>query len=150
MDFLQLFDAASPTQCYRRTESVMPQQALALANSRLTLAASRRLARALSQEVDRKETAAATPQSPAPNPQPLFISAAFRQVLAREATPEELKACDEFLTSQTELFNTNRERLTVVAADATDIEKPSGEPTLRARENLVHALFNHHDFVTQR
>jgi hypothetical protein len=32
----------------------------------------------------------------------------------------------------------------------SDLEKPSGEPGLRARENLVHALFNHHDFVTQR
>ena len=36
MTFLQLFDAANPTECYRRHPSVMPQQALALANSSLS------------------------------------------------------------------------------------------------------------------
>ncbi|RIK84748.1 MAG: multidrug transporter [Planctomycetota bacterium] len=158
MDFLQLFDAAAPTQCYRRTESVMPQQALALANSRLTLAASRRLARELSRQLSRVELAADAnqavstnaPQSPVPSSQPRFIAAAFRHVLAREATPEEMQTCAEFLDAQTRLFAENRARLTAVAQTAGDLEKPSGEPELRARENLVHALLNHHDFVTQR
>ncbi len=33
MSFLDQFDAASPTECYERRESVIPQQALALHNS---------------------------------------------------------------------------------------------------------------------
>ena len=37
MEFLALFDAANVSECYRRSESVVPQQALALANSPLTL-----------------------------------------------------------------------------------------------------------------
>ena len=41
MEFLQIFDAAGVTECYRRKESILPQQALALANSDLSL---RRLA----------------------------------------------------------------------------------------------------------
>src|SRR6202035_6061022 len=35
--FLGVFDDASVRECYRRSESIVPQQALALANSKLTL-----------------------------------------------------------------------------------------------------------------
>ena len=45
MEFLQIFDAAGVTECYRRKESILPQQALALANSDLSLRQARRLAR---------------------------------------------------------------------------------------------------------
>ena len=48
MEFLQIFDAAGVTECYRRKESILPQQALALANSDLSLRQARRLARTLS------------------------------------------------------------------------------------------------------
>ena len=41
MSFLDQFDAASPTECYERRESVVPQQALALHNSALALNVSR-------------------------------------------------------------------------------------------------------------
>src|SRR5207249_1645452 len=41
MEFLLIFDAASVNECYRRAESVVPQQALAMANSSLVLAQSR-------------------------------------------------------------------------------------------------------------
>ena len=47
MEFLQIFDAAGVTECYRRKESILPQQALALANSELSLRMARRLARTL-------------------------------------------------------------------------------------------------------
>ena len=50
MEFLQIFDAAGVTECYRRKESILPQQALALANSDLSLRQARRLARTLSTE----------------------------------------------------------------------------------------------------
>ncbi len=42
--FLSTFDAADVLQCYRRDESVLPQQALALANSRVTLQMAAKLA----------------------------------------------------------------------------------------------------------
>src|SRR5205807_6084631 len=44
MEFLDLFDAANPCDAYRRTASVLPQQALALTNSELALRLSRVLA----------------------------------------------------------------------------------------------------------
>jgi len=43
--FLKLFDAPDPTDCYRRDESIVPQQALALANSKLSYTQARLLAR---------------------------------------------------------------------------------------------------------
>ena len=51
MEFLQIFDAAGVTECYRRKESILPQQALALANSELSLRMARRLAGILSDRV---------------------------------------------------------------------------------------------------
>ena len=40
--------------------------------------------------------------------------------------------------------------VTESATDPDDMTRPSAEPALRARENLVHVLMNHHDFVTIR
>lgn len=34
--FLKIFDSANPAECYQREESVVPHQALALANSELS------------------------------------------------------------------------------------------------------------------
>ena len=36
MEFLKVFDGANPVECYLRNESVVPQQALAMANSQLS------------------------------------------------------------------------------------------------------------------
>ena len=55
MTMLVLFDAASPNECYRRSESIVPQQALALTNSSLSLSQSRLLARKLWKEVSQNE-----------------------------------------------------------------------------------------------
>src|SRR5262249_35974368 len=67
MSFLDQFDAASPTECYERRESVIPQQALALHNSALALNASREIAKQLAKEKDT----------------PAFVTAAFERVLGR-------------------------------------------------------------------
>jgi hypothetical protein len=40
--------------------------------------------------------------------------------------------------------------LTGFAGAATADVPPSDDPALRARENLVHVLMNHNDFVTVR
>ena len=79
-----------------------------------------------------------------------FVTAAFEQVLARPATPKEIETSVEFLSEQVKFFEKNRSRLSIVAEDPGDVSKPSGDPALRARENLVHVLFNHNDFVTIR
>ena len=71
--FLGTFDNASVFDCYRRRESVTPQQALALANSRIP----RDCAGALE-----KQLASATGDQD-------FIAAAFRVILSRPATPAE-------------------------------------------------------------
>ena len=64
MEFLQIFDAAGVTECYRRKESILPQQALALANSELSLRMARRLARnALGPRSAPTRRASSTPHS---------------------------------------------------------------------------------------
>ena len=102
MEFLQIFDVASVTECYARKQAVLPQQALALVNSDFVLEQARRVAKELGGD---------------------FVRAAFERVLGRAPTAEESAACAEFLRGQ-------------------------GAP--RGRENLVHVLYNHHEFVTLR
>ena len=51
-----MFDSPNVTDCYRRSETVVPQQALAMVNSSLTLAQARRLAAAMAKELDTQPT----------------------------------------------------------------------------------------------
>ncbi|MCC9645325.1 PSD1 and planctomycete cytochrome C domain-containing protein [Rhodopirellula sp. JC740] len=133
---LVLFDAANPNDCYRRSESVVPQQALALANSDLALSASRTLARNLQAQLG--------------NPSPKdFIQTAFETVLSRPAREQELDACVEFLHQQT-LLHREAGSLTPSPGGTEAAVKASGDPDQRAKESLVHVLLNHNDFVTIR
>jgi hypothetical protein len=132
MVFLELFDAANPTECYRRSESVVPQQALALANSPLTQAQSRLLARKLTaRNAD----------------DPGFVTAAFETVLSRPATPAERDVCLKYLADQAALYAAKG--LTPTGGGPVPVP-PSSDPKARARESLVHVLMNHNDFVTVR
>ena len=108
VEFLAIFDGPSASECYARTHTIVPQQALALLNSALALDGAAALAGALSKEA---------PDAGA------FITAAVETVLSRPPTPEEREACSAFLAA--------------------------GDPA-RARATLVHALLNHHEFVTIR
>jgi hypothetical protein len=137
MEFLVLFDAANVTECYRRAESVVPQQALALANSSLVLAQARRLARNLSAAVGDGWTSAA------------FIRAAFEQVLGRLPSSAEQDECEAFLQRQAELL-ADPKGLTAFASGAPAAVAPSADPRMRAREDLVQVLMNHNEFVTIR
>jgi hypothetical protein len=83
VEFLKIFDGPSVTECYMRRPSVVPQQALALANSDLAL----REAKALSGAIKNG------------NPDD-FIEAAYRRVLARDPKPEERKLCEDFLAAE--------------------------------------------------
>ena len=140
MVFLQLFDTANTAECYRRRESVVPQQALAMSNSSLSLAQARVLAGVLTQRVG---------VTSSPQASNAFIAAAFECVLGRGPTMEEHAECAVFLREQSELLG-NPEQLTGFSAGEPDAIKPAAAPHLRARENLVQVLFNHIEFVTIR
>jgi hypothetical protein len=101
--FLKIFDAANPAECYRRDETVVPHQALALANSELSREQARLLAQRLydaGQGDDR------------------FVAAAFETVLGRPPSDAEQQSARRFVRNGQD------------------------------REDLVHVLFNHNDFVT--
>ena len=120
--FFMVFDDANVNECYRRSETVVPQQALAMANSGLVLARSKQLAETLSSRLQQRAT------------DDEFISAAFQNILSRSPTEAELGTCVSSLAQM-------RRFLT---------ERAQGNPEQRAREYLVHVLFNHNDFVTIR
>jgi len=132
MEFLKLFDAASVTECYQRKESVIPQQALALANSELSIRMARLTAR------DLARTCGADPAR--------FVTAAFERVLSRQPTSTETAECLAFLTQQA----AEHAKTQSIKADDPTGKTPSSDPALRARENLIQVLFNHHEFVTVR
>lgn len=139
MTMLVLFDAASPNECYRRSESIIPQQALALANSSLSLGGSRLLARQLWKEVSQRGASG--------NSQ--FVTETFLQTLSRPPLDAERAACLVFLKEQAETLS-NPSTLQRFAGGAASKTKPSTDPVERARENLVLVLMNHNDFVTVR
>jgi hypothetical protein len=131
MEFLMLFDAASVTECYERRHSIVPQQALALMNSELSLKQARILARAIAGTSSEPES---------------FTVSAFEHLLTRAPTRAERAECVRFLQEQTRRFQTMK----LTGASVADGSQPSADPAERARENLVHALMNHHEFVTVR
>jgi len=126
MPFLELFDAPDACDAYRRTTSVVPQQALALVNNDMLLELSRELADRLwsAQEDDLA-----------------FITSCFEQILARLPTPRERALTGEFLRSQAALVES-------ALRSAPPGTGPGGDPHARARRDLVHALFSHNDFLT--
>ena len=140
MQFLSLFDSANPVECYRRSESIAPQQALAMANSTLTLAQSRILAKKLSDALG-NVSADEAPRR--------FVSDAFTRILCRPPTEAELTICREFLESQAAKL-ADPKSLTAFSSGPAATVSPSSDPVQRARENLVHVLLNHNDFVTIR
>lgn len=121
--FLVTFDGAGVKECYERERSIVPQQALALANSALVHDAAARVAARLAPPGQVVDDAA-------------FLDAAFRAVLSRPPSAAETAACTEALA---------RFRASAPAAPA------DGMPVAdAARVHVVWALFNHTDFVTLR
>jgi hypothetical protein len=136
--FLELFDAASVNECYRRNESVVPQQALALANSDVTLNESRLLASKLSELAAKQK---------GKDPDQAFVAIAYEQILGRVPTTAEATECRDFLRSQTELLH-DPAKLSAVVGGAKATVAAAKDPIQRARENLTLVLYNHNDFVT--
>jgi hypothetical protein len=79
--FLTLFDSPNPEECYRRPSTIVPQQALALANSGFAADCSVAAARRLAARTDAAD----------------FVRAAFELALGRAPTPGELGDCLAYL-----------------------------------------------------
>jgi mono/diheme cytochrome c family protein len=138
--FLQTFDSPNVTDCYRRSETIVPQQALAMVNSSLSLAQARRLAASMAQDLGPLSSAEATAR---------FVAAAFERILCRAPSDEERALCLEFLSGQARRF-ADPAALVAFASGPENAVKPSSDPDQRARENLIHVLLNHNDFLTIR
>lgn len=133
VEFLKMFDGASVLECYRRNSTIVPQQALALSNSVVIREQSRLLAAKLGSETQTDRE---------------FTQAVFVHLLSRQPSEIELDRCAKFLGQQTELLRTGG--LTYDPSAPESKAKPAEDPKRRAREGLVHVLFNHNDFVTIR
>jgi hypothetical protein len=136
MTMLVVFDAAAPTECYRRSTSVVPQQALALANSPLALDQARLLARRF------------WPDERACRYDATHLSELFRTLYSRLPTDDEVKVCLQFVVDQEQRLAS--QGLIEIASDSKPTVAPAKEAWLRARESLVHVLVNHNDFITLR
>jgi len=130
MVFLQVFNGPSPIECYERSETVAPQQALALSNSKLSFTVAGLIAGRLG------GVSAASAK---------FISLAFEAVLGRPPSADELTLSEKYLAQEEERFRGPEKPAWQGSATGE-----STSPILRAREDLVHALLNHNDFVTIR
>ena len=119
--FLMQFDDAAVLECYRRTESIVPQQALTLANSKFALTMADAIATRLNSGVGKASNAD-------------FVTAAFEFILATTPTDEEKQACLAALAEWQTVLNTQKHP----------------DPASKARANLVGALLNHNDFVSVR
>ena len=125
--FLTMFNPASVEECYVRQHGIAPQQALAMSNSKMVLTSGRKLAALITVQTD-SNTSEETSEA--------FIEAAFETVLGRHPLPAEQTACATALTDFT--------------AAASSDSGSSAAALGRARENLVHILLNHNDFITVR
>lgn len=130
---LEVFDGANATECFERTESIIPQQALALANSDFCHSHARLIARKWSQAGDDD-----------------FIAAAFEHLLTRPPSAEERIRCRSFLLRHEELLTRSKKLTAIPNAITGSGIPPSGDPKVRAHENLVHVLLNYNEFVTIR
>jgi hypothetical protein len=120
---LSTFDEATVKECYRRDDSIVPQQALALSNSRLVLDAAPAIAERLSQPP------ASDPAAPTMLDDAAFVARAFRGVLGITPSEAEQAACVKALAAWQRL---------------------PPQDGLSPRACLVWTFLNHNDFVTLR
>jgi hypothetical protein len=118
--FLTTFDAAMVTECYRREQSIVPQQALALTNSRLVLDSAKPIAAKIAASL--KSRAATVDDA-------TFIDSAFLALLGSPPDAGELHASEQALAQWRKSPKTTAED---------------------ARSYFVWSLMNDNDFVTLR
>ncbi|MFM7075817.1 MAG: DUF1553 domain-containing protein, partial [Planctomycetaceae bacterium] len=133
---LEAFDAPSAAECSERRESVVPQQALALANGAFALEQSRRIA------------ARVRGRLPAGAGDDAFVAEAWLVVMGRPPAEAERDACRRFLASQAARYAAGG--LTPFAVGPRAALAPAADPAIRAGESLVHVLVNANEFLTVR
>jgi hypothetical protein len=119
--FLAMFDDANVLECYRRAESIVPQQALALSNSRFALDMAARINTRLGQQLGYLSDSG-------------FVRVAFETVLAATPSVAEQAECERALAEWRRLLG----------------QQKQPDPVGRARRDLIQALVNHNDFITIR
>lgn len=119
--FLSMFDDASVLECYRRAESIVPQQALALENSSLAGEMAGKIAVQIEKRLPGLSDEA-------------FVQECFRLVLSADPNSDETAASIDAIRQLTS------------AAVAANRENPQHH----ARTGFLLALLNHNDFVTIR
>lgn len=123
--FLATFDDALVTDCYRREQSIVPQQALALTNSRLVLDVSRPIAERITKGLLARSQ---------PDNDETFVQEAFLYLLAHKPSERELQDCLKTMAEWRKLPEAGKDNAAIQFA----------------RANLVWVLLNHHDFITIR
>ena len=139
MTFLRLFDSPNVTACYRRTrERRRPSRPSPWRTAPLSRDQARRLARDLAASLER---IAGRPgvRSPA------------RSTACWAASPQPKRTRSASTTCRTRLDSSPSRRSSPHSRGGSRETLKAAEAALgRARENLVHVLFNHNDFITIR
>jgi hypothetical protein len=86
-----IFDAPDPTECFRRTTTIVPQQALALSNSKIIHRCSGQAAKRIAQRAGKRDEE--------------FIAGAFMALLSRPPVQREVAAALRFLEKQRKLID---------------------------------------------
>ncbi|WP_153556205.1 PSD1 and planctomycete cytochrome C domain-containing protein [Roseimaritima sediminicola] len=156
--FLSMFDDADLLQCYRRVESVVPQQALAMANSKLTLEMAGRIGDHLA--------ASSGDANGQTEDDAVMVTGVFTALLGRQPDPQELAACLEYCDALRRLWREQHKEGGTSAGPKSGDLGDNGNPksgdfsyaaaddeeafARRVRTRLVHTLMNHNDFVSIR
>ena len=134
----KLFDAPEPGDCYRRSNTIIPQQALALTNSQLVHDLSSTLAAAVLRELPETELRTDADMG-------ICIQHLFLRILSREATNTEINIC---LSAYRDQLKTG---LPKDVKDQAETEACRDNPrSLNALSSIARALLNHNDFITIR
>ena len=129
--FLSTFDDANVLDCYRRAESIVPQQALALENSPLAMLMAGKIALNIESALRANDAVAKAIER---DNDADFVRLAFVWILSVEPSADEQTTMLELLRRMIELAN----------------QKQHPNPVSVARTNLVLSILNHNDFITVR
>ncbi|MBL8813302.1 MAG: PSD1 domain-containing protein [Planctomycetaceae bacterium] len=134
--FAALFDAADALECYRRSQSIIPQQALALTNSEFVHQRSADIVAAWVAKVENGKAVASDSA---------FVEDMFELIVNRRPSDSERQRCTTFLEQQSSASATSSSDAAASAA------APTEESAVRqSRESLVRVLLNHNDFIAIR
>ena len=126
----ELFDGPDALDCYRRTRTIIPQQALAMTNSELV----HKMSAAIVSNWQRSVVGETKGDGVAETER--FVVEMFERILSRAPSPTERQVCVNGFETQLALLTPSSEDKEIAIR--------------RARESVVRALFSHNDFVTVR